>query len=100
MKPLVLNFNLESSEVDTLLAQVVIALIKSGYGANRAIVIETLNKFESKEPLHHWDVATLANWVQVFLDTRFPTVVALNKIDLADADKNIDRIYRKYDQVG
>ena len=37
--------------------------------------------------------------VSSFLNERFPTVIGLNKIDLADSDKNIDRIWRKYDET-
>jgi hypothetical protein len=30
---------------------------------------------------------------------RFPTIIGLNKIDLSESDKNIDKIWRKYDEV-
>jgi ribosome-binding ATPase YchF (GTP1/OBG family) len=80
----------KSMIVDTLQSQF------SGYGTNRAIVNKVLDKFENKEPLESWDKDTLKKLVDVFLDVRFPTVIALNKIDLPDSDKNIDRISRKY----
>lgn len=37
--------------------------------------------------------------VSAFLDERFPTIIGLNKIDLSESDKNIDKIWRKYDEV-
>jgi ribosome-binding ATPase YchF (GTP1/OBG family) len=37
--------------------------------------------------------------VSAFLDQRFPTIIALNKIDLPDSDQNIYNICKKYDEV-
>lgn len=50
--------------------------------------------------LETWTEPDLRIAVDCFLDERFPTVIALNKIDLAtpDTDKNIDRICRRYGQ--
>jgi ribosome-binding ATPase len=79
----------KSSILDTIQAQL------SGYGTNRAIVNMVLEKIE-KDPLETWNRDTITKMVDVFLDVRFPTVIALNKIDLPDSDKNIDRIMRKY----
>ncbi|KAJ3037711.1 hypothetical protein HDV00_001360 [Rhizophlyctis rosea] len=70
----------------------------SGYGANLAMVNKFVDKLAIKEPMEEWDDDTIKHVVDGFLDERFPTIVALNKIDLADADKNIDRICRKYDE--
>ncbi|KAJ3315287.1 hypothetical protein HDV04_003680 [Boothiomyces sp. JEL0838] len=70
----------------------------SGYGTNRLIMNQILDKFPNKDPLETWSDEVVQQLVDVFLDVRFPTVVALNKIDLPDSDKNIDNISRKYDQ--
>lgn len=82
----------KSPIVETLQAQF------SGYGTNRIIMNQILDKFANKDPLQKWDGKTLFKLVDTFLDVRFPTVVALNKIDLPESDKNIDKIMRKYDQ--
>lgn len=58
-----------------------------------------MDKLGIKDPLETWDDAMVGRVVDGFLDERFPTVVALNKIDMADADKNITKIMRKYDPV-
>ncbi|TPX59486.1 threonine---tRNA ligase [Spizellomyces sp. 'palustris'] len=68
----------------------------SGYGSNLSMANRALDRSGIKEALENWDDETLGRLVDAFLDERFPTVVALNKIDLPDSDKNIDRICRKY----
>lgn len=40
-----------------------------------------------KEPLDEWSDETIENVVRAFIDEKFPTVLALNKIDHPDADK-------------
>lgn len=40
-----------------------------------------------KEPLEEWSDETIENVVRAFIDEKFPTVLALNKIDHPDADK-------------
>jgi ribosome-binding ATPase YchF (GTP1/OBG family) len=70
-----------------------------GYGSTSAVVAKFMDKLGIKEPLDTWDDAMVGKVVDGFLDERFPTVVALNKIDMADADKNITKIMRKYDPV-
>lgn len=70
-----------------------------GYGSTFAVVAKFMDKLGIKEPLETWDDAMVGRVVDGFLDERFPTVVALNKIDMADADKNITKIMRKYDPV-
>lgn len=40
-----------------------------------------------KEPLGEWSDETIENVVRAFIDEKFPTVLALNKIDHPDADK-------------
>jgi ribosome-binding ATPase YchF (GTP1/OBG family) len=49
--------------------------------------------------LQSWTKETVSSFVDSYLKVRFPTVIALNKIDLPASDKNIDRILRKYDQT-
>lgn len=64
----------------------------SGYGSNAAVVARTLDKLALKEPLQDWSDATVELVVNTFVDEKFPTVIALNKIDHPDADKNISKI--------
>lgn len=40
-----------------------------------------------KEPLEDWSNETVETVVKTFIDEKFPTVFALNKIDHPDADK-------------
>jgi ribosome-binding ATPase YchF (GTP1/OBG family) len=44
-------------------------------------------------------IVDIHNVVSAFLEVRFPTIIGLNKIDLSESDKNIDKICRKYDDV-
>lgn len=64
----------------------------SGYGSTSAVVARTLDKLALKTPLPEWDDATVESVVNAFVDEKFPTVLALNKIDHADADKNVSKI--------
>ncbi|OZJ03857.1 hypothetical protein BZG36_03675 [Bifiguratus adelaidae] len=82
----------KSSVVDTLQVQF------SGYGATAALVGRMMDRSGIKTPLESWDDETLHRIVDHFLLERFPTIVALNKIDLADAERNITKIMKKYDQ--
>ncbi|KAF9911618.1 hypothetical protein BX616_010539 [Lobosporangium transversale] len=70
----------------------------SGYGATLKLVQRTLDRSGVKEAMDTWDKETIKKVVDAFLEERFPTVFALNKIDLPDSDKNISKIMRKYDQ--
>ncbi|KAH7043750.1 P-loop containing nucleoside triphosphate hydrolase protein [Linnemannia elongata] len=70
----------------------------SGYGATLSLVQKSLDRSGVKEPMDTWEKETIIKIVDAFLDERFPTVIALNKIDLPDSDKNISKIMRKYDQ--
>jgi ribosome-binding ATPase len=67
----------------------------SGYGANRSIIARTLDKLQLKIPLQDWDDDTVQKVVEAFVDEKFPTVIALNKIDHPDADKNISKIAKQ-----
>ncbi|KAB8290258.1 hypothetical protein EYC80_011124 [Monilinia laxa] len=69
----------------------------SGYGSTSAVVARTLDKLALKEPLEHWSDETIDLVVNAFTDEKFPTVIALNKIDHADADKNISKIAKMQD---
>ncbi|CAO3683222.1 unnamed protein product [Umbelopsis vinacea] len=81
----------KSTAIETLQTQF------SGYGSTSAVVAKFMDKLGIKDALETWDDAMIRKVVDGFLDERFPTVVALNKIDMADADKNITKIMRKYD---
>ncbi len=67
----------------------------SGYGANKVIVARTLDRLQLKQPLQDWDEETIQTVVEAFIDEKFPTVIALNKIDHPDADKNITKISKQ-----
>lgn len=56
----------------------------------------TLDRLSLKEPLEQWSDSTVSSVVEAFVDEKFPTVIALNKIDHADADKNIAKIARQH----
>ncbi|KAJ1799406.1 hypothetical protein LPJ59_001851 [Coemansia sp. RSA 2399] len=83
----------KASVVDTLHAQL------AGYGTVRSIVqraVDQMHALHGSMDLAKWDLDRLRVFVGLFLDERFPTVVALNKIDMPDADKNIAAIMRRY----
>ncbi|KAF4125680.1 ribosome-binding ATPase [Geosmithia morbida] len=69
----------------------------SGYGATTATVNRTLDRAGIKEPLEDWSNETVEHIVNAFVDEKFPTVIALNKIDHPDADKNISKIAKMHD---
>jgi ribosome-binding ATPase YchF (GTP1/OBG family) len=71
----------EANPVDTLQGQF------SGYGSTSTIVARVLDKLALKEPLEEWSDDTVKLMVETFIDEKFPTVFALNKIDHPDADK-------------
>ncbi|KAJ2002710.1 hypothetical protein GGI04_002386 [Coemansia thaxteri] len=84
-----------ASALDTLHAQL------AGYGTARDVVQRALDKMPrdltTPDALARWDChAELRRFVSLFLDERFPTVVALNKIDMPDSDKNISAILKRY----
>lgn len=72
---------IEATPVETLQNQF------SGYGSTSAVVQRVLDKLQIKEPLQDWSNETIEQVVNVFTDEKFPTVIALNKIDHPDADK-------------
>ena len=81
----------EANPVETLQGQL------SGYGSTSTIVARTLDRLKLKEPLEAWDNETISTVVNAFTDEKFPTVIALNKIDHPDADKNISKIAKMQD---
>ena len=81
----------KATAVETLAGQF------SGYGANQVIVQRTLDRSGIKESLEHWPDETVQHLVESFVDEKFPTVIALNKIDHPDSDKNISKIAKMQD---
>ncbi|KAF7556230.1 hypothetical protein G7046_g6371 [Stylonectria norvegica] len=69
----------------------------SGYGATSTVIIRALDRINLKEPLEDWSNETVERVVNAFVDEKFPTVIALNKIDHPDADKNISKIAKMQD---
>ncbi|GAP85862.2 putative GTP-binding protein [Rosellinia necatrix] len=81
----------KAAAVDTLQQQF------SGYGSTPAVVARTLDRLALREPLEAWSEATVDRVVAAFTDEKFPTVIALNKIDDADADANLVKITKQLD---
>lgn len=79
----------KANAVDTLQAQF------SGYGSTSTTVVQTLDAMQLNTPLESWDENTVKRMVSQFVKTRFPTVLALNKIDHPDADANIAKIAKQ-----
>ena len=69
----------------------------SGYGATATVINRTLDRAAVKEHLEDWSNETVAHVVNAFVDEKFPTIIALNKIDHPDADKNIAKIAKMQD---
>jgi ribosome-binding ATPase YchF (GTP1/OBG family) len=82
---------IKGNAVDTLQGQF------SGYGSTKQIIARTLDKLDLKEALEHWSDETVEKVVNAFVDEKFPTVLALNKIDHPDSDKNVAKIARLND---
>ncbi|KAI9889334.1 MAG: hypothetical protein M1814_005577 [Vezdaea aestivalis] len=59
----------------------------SGYGSKASVVAKCLDRLALKEPLEAWTDDTVTKVVDSFIHEKFPTVVAVNKIDHTDADK-------------
>ena len=81
----------KQTAVETMQAQL------SGYGSTAKLLMRTLDRLALKEPLEAWDDETLDRVVNAFIDDKFPTVIALNKIDHPDADRNIAKITKMVD---
>lgn len=61
------------------------------------MIARTLDRLDLKEHLENWTSETIASVVDAFVNEKFPTVIALNKIDHPDADKNISKIAKMQD---
>ncbi|RMZ76276.1 hypothetical protein DV737_g4904, partial [Chaetothyriales sp. CBS 132003] len=81
---------IKATAVETLQVQF------SGYGSTAAVVARCLDRLQLKEPLEQWTDETVARVVNAFVDEKFPTVLALNKIDHPDADRNIAKIAKMH----
>ncbi|KAL4879370.1 P-loop containing nucleoside triphosphate hydrolase protein [Aspergillus karnatakaensis] len=82
---------IKATAVETLQTQF------SGYGSTPSTVARCLDRIGLKQPLEEWSDDTVEKVVQAFIDEKFPTVFALNKIDHPDADKNISKIAKMQD---
>ncbi|KAI9803076.1 MAG: hypothetical protein M1833_001146 [Piccolia ochrophora] len=69
----------------------------SGYGSTTQVVARCLDRLGLKDSLDKWSNDTVEAVVNAFTDEKFPTVIALNKIDHPDADKNINKIAKQQD---
>lgn len=83
----------KSSAVDTLQAQF------GGYGSHAPMVQRALHRIRGLPPLEQWDKEWITKVVRSFMIEKFPTVLALNKIDHPDADKNVSKIMLKYPET-
>lgn len=93
----------KSSTVDTLQAQF------GGYGSQIPMVQRALQRLQGDQqqqvpgrlagpvpPLQEWGDEWITAVVRSFMQEKFPTVLALNKIDHPDADKNVSKIMLRY----
>ncbi|ODV83404.1 hypothetical protein CANARDRAFT_80808 [[Candida] arabinofermentans NRRL YB-2248] len=80
----------KSSIVETLRAQF------GGYGATAQLIAKAIDSIPNLPPLEQWDNEWITTVVIAFMRFKFPTVLALNKIDHPDADKNVSKIVLKY----
>ncbi|KAJ1726902.1 hypothetical protein LPJ61_004883, partial [Coemansia biformis] len=77
-----------------------------GYGTVKEVVQRTMDAIsrgmliECGDSMEKWSRAEVKVFVREFVDQRFPTIVALNKIDMPDSDKNIAAIMRRYKRQG
>lgn len=78
------------STVETLRQQL------GGYYANRQIITKALDLVPELPDLKDWDDEMLENVVRCFMEVKFPTILALNKMDHPDSDKNVSKIMLKY----
>ncbi|KAK9466827.1 P-loop containing nucleoside triphosphate hydrolase protein [Lipomyces arxii] len=84
------HVNRKATAVDTLQDQF------SGYGSTSAVVQRCLKRIELNSPLETWDHPTIERMVSSFVEEKFPTILALNKIDHPDSDRCIYRITKTY----
>lgn len=82
----------KSTTVDTLQNQF------SGYGSTSELVARAISKLDLL-PLEKWTEEEVNLVVKAFMKEKFPTILALNKIDHPDADKNVTKILKKYPET-
>ncbi|CCE85765.1 Piso0_005393 [Millerozyma farinosa CBS 7064] len=80
----------KASNLDTLGQQL------GGYAANRQLVGKALDLLPGLRPLQDWDQQTIEQVIRAFMKVKFPTVLALNKMDHPDSDKNVSKIILKH----
>ncbi|RCK64069.1 hypothetical protein Cantr_10494 [Candida viswanathii] len=83
----------KSSTLETLRQQL------GGYVANKKLIGDALDLIPDLPPLQDWDDDMLGKVVRTFMEVKFPTVLALNKMDHPDADKNVSKIILKYPKL-
>lgn len=79
----------KSSVVDTISSQL------NGYGTRPGMiqkVFDMLNLNSEEARIEHWSQEQVEKMIEIFVTVRFPTVLALNKIDHPDSDLNIAKI--------
>ena len=94
------HINTNSSIVETLTNQL------AGYSANMSMVQKTVDLLMHKQedeaeskylpPLDKWDEELILKCIECFMEIKFPMILALNKIDHPDANKNISKLVLKY----
>lgn len=80
----------KSTTLETLRQQL------GGYYANKQLIGKALDTIPNLPPLQEWDTEMVERVVRAFMSVKFPTVLALNKMDHPDADKNVSKIMLKY----
>lgn len=80
----------KSTTLETLRQQL------GGYSANKQLIARALDLLHDLPPLQEWDNATIQKVVRAFMSVKFPTVLALNKMDHPDSDKNVSKIILKH----
>lgn len=80
----------KSTTLETLRQQL------GGYYANKQLIGKALDTIPGLPPLQEWDDEMVERVVKAFMSVKFPTVLALNKMDHPDADKNVSKIMLKH----
>lgn len=83
----------KSTTLETLRAQL------GGYYANKNLIAKCLDDIPNLPALQDWDDEMIERVVKSFMNHKFPTVLALNKMDHPDSDKNVSKIILKYPDV-
>ncbi|CUM67599.1 uncharacterized protein PRCAT00005299001 [Priceomyces carsonii] len=80
----------KSTTLETLRQQL------GGYSANKQLIGKALDLLPGLPPLQDWNNETIEKVVYTFMTVKFPTVLALNKMDHPDSDKNVSKIILKH----